>query len=167
MNAGWIEDDSEFQFYVDGVTPSVARILEAIDAERVSVAEALGIRAQSAREWLYVAYNAAGPTLYDAMHANPGYRGIMAPTNLRMRYITEDVPASLVPIASVGAMLGVPTPTISAIVRLASTITGMDYLDTGRTVERLEIAGMSVRELRLLAIGEPQTGTTNSTNAQI
>ena len=167
MNAGWIEDDSEFQFYVDGVTPSVARILEAIDAERVTVAEALGIRAQSAREWLYVAYNAAGPTLYDAIHANPGYRGIMAPTNLRMRYIHEDVPASLVPIASVGAMLGVPTPTISAIIRLASAINGTDYLSSGRTVERLGIAGMSVRDLRLLAIGEPNGVPTTSTNAQL
>jgi len=156
LNAGWIEDDSEFQFYVDGVTPSVARILEAIDAERVKVAEALGIRAMSAREWLYVAYNAAGSTLYEAMHANPGYRGIMAPTNLRMRYISEDVPSSLVPIASVGAMLGVRTPSIDAIIRIASTINGIDYFATGRTVERLNISGMSVRELRLLAIGESQ-----------
>lgn len=156
LNAGWIEDDAEFQFYVDGVTPSVARVLETIDSERVKVAEALGIRALSAREWLYVAYNAAGPTLYDAMHANPGYRGIMAPTNLRMRYINEDVPSSLVPIASVGAMLGVPTPTITAIIRMASTINGTDYMASGRTVERLNIAGMSVRDLRLLAIGESQ-----------
>jgi len=154
LNAGWIEDDAEFQFYVDGVTPSIARVLEAIDAERVRVAEALGIRALSAREWLYVAYNAAGPTLYDAMHANPGYRGIMAPTNLRMRYLTEDVPSSLVPIASVGAMLGVPTPTIGAIIGIASRISETDYMTTGRTVERLNIASMSVRELRLLAIGE-------------
>ena len=154
--AGWIEDDAEFQFYVDGVTPSIARVLEAIDAERVRVAEALGIRALSAREWLYVAYNAAGPTLYDAMHANPGYRGIMAPTNLRMRYLTEDVPSSLVPIASVGAMLGVPTPTISAIIGLASRISGTDYMTSGRTVERLNIASLSVRDLRLLAIGESQ-----------
>ena len=156
LNAGWIEDDAEFQFYVDGVTPSVARVLETIDAERVAVAGALGIRALSAREWLYLAYNAAGPTLYDAMHANPGYRGIMAPTNLRMRYIHEDVPSSLVPIASVGQMLGVPTPAISAIIGIASTVNATDYLATGRTVERLNIAGMSVRDLRLLAIGESQ-----------
>jgi opine dehydrogenase len=167
LNAGWIEDDAEFQFYVDGVTPSVARILEAVDAERVKVAEALGIRALSAREWLYVAYNAAGLTLYEAMHANPGYRGIMAPTNLRMRYIQEDVPSSLVPIASVGAMLGVPTPTITAIIGLASTMIGTDYLATGRTVDRLNIAGMTVRDLRLLAIGEAQGNGTPATDVEI
>jgi opine dehydrogenase len=86
LNAGWIEDISDFQFYVEGVTVSVARVLEQVDAERVKVAEALGIRALTAREWLYLAYNAAGPDLFNAMRANPGYRGITAPTSLRMRY---------------------------------------------------------------------------------
>lgn len=153
LNTGWIEDISEFQFYIQGVTPSVARVLEKIDAERVAVAEALGIRALSAREWLYLAYSAAGNNLHDAMRANPGYRGIMAPTNLNMRYITEDVPTSLVPIASVGEMFKIPTPTIRSIIHLASIIHNCDYWEEGRTVERLGIAGMTLKELRLLAIG--------------
>lgn len=154
LNAGWIEDVSEFQFYVQGVTPSVAHVLEQLDAERVAVAEVLGIRALTAREWLYLAYSAAGGTLYDAMRANPGYRGIMAPNNLNMRYITEDVPCSLVPIASVGEMFQVPTPTINSMIYLASAINQCDYSIEGRTVERLAIAGMTLKQLRLLAIGE-------------
>jgi len=154
LNAGWIEDISEFQFYVQGVTTSVAHVLERIDAERVAVAEALGIRALTAREWLYLAYSAAGNTLYDAMRANPGYRGIMAPTNLNVRYITEDVPCSLVPIASIGEAFNVLTPTIRSIIHLASAIHHRDYLKEGRTMERLGLAGMSLKNLHLLAIGE-------------
>jgi len=154
LNAGWIEDISEFQFYVQGVTHSVAKILDQVDAERVSVAEALGIRATTAREWLYLAYSAAGKTLYDAMHANPGYRGIMAPTNLNIRYLTEDIPASLVPIASMGEMFNIPTPTIRALIHLGSTIHDCDYWKEGRTVEKLGIAGMTLKELRLLSIGQ-------------
>ena len=154
LNAGWIEDISEFQFYVEGVTRSVAEVLERVDAERVAVAEALGIRALTAREWLYLAYSAAGKTLYDAMHANHGYRGIMAPTNLNIRYLSEDIPASLVPIASIGEMLKVPAPTLKALIHLGSIINGCDYWKEGRTVERLGIAGMTVKELRLLSIGQ-------------
>ncbi len=154
LNAGWIEDAAEFEFYVQGVTPSVAHVLERLDAERVAVAEALGIRALTAREWLYLAYSAAGRTLYDAMRANPGYRGIMAPNNLNMRYISEDVPCSMVPIASVGAMLQVPTPTINSMIHLASAIHQCDYWKEGRTAERLGIAGMTLKQLRLMAIGE-------------
>jgi len=156
LNAGWIEDDSEFQFYIQGCTPSVARVLERLDGERVAVAEAVGFRAMTARQWLYFAYEAAGRNLHEAMHANSGYRGIMAPATLHMRYLLEDVPTSLVPMASLGQMLGVPTPTINAVIDLASTLLDIDFRATGRTVKRLGIAGMSVRDLRLLAIGEEE-----------
>ena len=154
LNTGWIEHDIDFQFYHEGATPSVTRVLEKIDEERVRVAEALGIRAITARQWLYMAYSADGETLFDAMRKNVGYRGILAPRSLKVRYLEEDIPFSLVPIASVGRMLNVETPTIDSIIRLGSAISGIDYWANGRTVENLGIAGLSVRELRLLAIGE-------------
>lgn len=154
LNAGWIEDDAEFQFYLEGVTESVGRVLESIDDERVKVAEALGIRAISAREWLFLAYGANGNNLREAMKANPGYRGIMAPNRLTIRYITEDVPCSLVPMSSIGKKFGIKTPNIDSIIKLASTINNTDYWSSGRTVEKLGIQSMSLRELRLLAIGE-------------
>jgi opine dehydrogenase len=154
LNTGWIEDVSDFQFYLQGCTPSVAVLLEKMDSERVAVAAALGIKATTAREWLYLAYDAVGKNLHDAMQANSGYREIMAPTTLNIRYISEDVPMSLVPIASMGDMLNVPTPTIKAMVHIASVMHGVDYWKEGRTVDKLGIAGMSVKELRLLAIGE-------------
>lgn len=154
LNAARIEDThGDFEYYVEGVTESVAAILEAVDRERVSVAAALGVRATTAREWLYLAYDAAGKTLLDAMRANRGYAGIQAPGTIQHRYITEDVPASLVPIASLGDLLNVPTPTIKAVIRLASAMHGVDYFAEGRTVERLGLAGMSVKDIRLLVAG--------------
>ncbi len=154
MNAGWIENEIDFQFYHEGVTPSVARILERIDDERVRVAEALGIRAITAREWLYMAYSTTGHSLYESMKKNSGYRGILAPRSLKMRYLEEDIPCSLVPMASVGNMLNVNTDTMDSIIRMGSIINAKDYRAAGRTVENLGIAGMSLRDLRLLAIGE-------------
>ena len=154
LNAGRIEDThGDFEYYVEGVTPAVAKVLEEIDKERVAVAAALGIRASTAREWLYLAYDAAGKTLHDAMKANAGYSGIKAPGTIEHRYISEDVPASLVPIASIGEMLGVPTPTIRSIIRLASVMHGVDYQAEGRTVERLGIKGLSVKDIRFLVVG--------------
>ena len=154
LNAGWIEDDAQFQFYHEGATESVARVLEKVDSERIAVAEALGIRAFSAREWFYMAYSTAGATLFEAMRKNPGYRDIMAPRTLKMRYMEEDVPFSLVPIASVGKMFGIPTPTIDSLIHIASILNKKDYLSEGRTTDSLGISGMDLRNLRLLAIGE-------------
>jgi len=159
LNSGWIEDKSDFQFYIQGCSVSVAQVLERMDAERVAVAAALGIRATTARDWLYLAYDAVGKNLYESMQSNPGYRDIMAPTTLNIRYITEDVPMSLVPIASIGDMFGIPVPTIKSIIHLASIIHNVDYWKEGRTVEKLGITGMSVKELRLLAIGEENQDT--------
>ena len=154
LNSARIEDtNGDFQFYLEGVTPAVASILEAIDEERVAVAAALGIHANTAREWLYLAYNAAGKTLLEAMRANPGYRGIMAASRVQHRYISEDVPASLVPIASIGEMLGVRTPAMKSIIHLASIMHGVDYWASGRTVDKLGIAGMSVKDIRFLIVG--------------
>jgi len=153
LNAARIESThGEFDYYTEGITPTMSLILEELDKERVAVAEALGFRAMSAREWLYVAYDAAGPTLYEAMRANRGYDGIRAPKTLYTRYITEDVPMSLVPIASIGDMVGVPTPTIKAIIYLGSILHKCDYWAEGRTVERLGLAGLSLKQIRRLIL---------------
>ena len=65
LNMGWIEaTHGEYQFYIDGVTPSVARVLEVLDRERVTVASALGIRARTSLEWLKLAYDTSGVDLH-------------------------------------------------------------------------------------------------------
>jgi opine dehydrogenase len=148
LNAGWIEaTHGHFQFYIDGVTPSVASVLEALDRERVTVAAALGIRAQTALEWLQMAYDATGNDLNEAIHNQPGYYGITAPTTLNHRYIFEDIPMSLVPIAAFGQCYGVSVRAIDAIIRLACIIHRTDYYRRGRTLDKLGIQGLSVGEL--------------------
>ncbi|MGQ9852814.1 MAG: NAD/NADP octopine/nopaline dehydrogenase family protein [Candidatus Oleimicrobiaceae bacterium] len=153
LNAAWIEEThGDFEYYVQGASRSVARVLERVDKERLDVAAALGIRSMSARTWLYTAYGATGKDLYEAMHDNPGYVGIKAPDRLHHRYIDEDVPMSLVPIASIGDMLKVETPTIKAIIHLASLMRGVDFWRKGRTVDSLGLRGMSVKDIRLFAV---------------
>ncbi len=152
FNAARIDSADEFEFYVEGITPSVAAALESIDRERIAVSEALGFRAMSAREWLYLSYSAAGSNLYEAIRANNGYKGISAPITLNVRYLHEDVPMSLVPIASLGEKLNVPTPTIKAVIQLASTLTNCDYWGTGRNVEKLGLAELSLQEIRRFVV---------------
>lgn len=153
LNAARIEStNGDFDYYTDGVTPSVSLILENMDKERVSVAEALGFRAMSAREWLYIAYDSVGRTLYEAMKNNRGYDGIKAPKTILNRYITEDIPMSLVPISSLGQLVNVPTPTIDSIILLGSILHQTDYRVTGRTVESMGLCGMSLKEMRSFII---------------
>jgi opine dehydrogenase len=153
LNAAWIEEThGNFEYYIQGASKSVTEILESLDKERLEVAAALGIGAMSARDWLYTAYSATGEDLHEAIQDNPGYEGIRAPDRLHHRYIDEDVPMSLVPIASIGEMLKVKTPTIKSIIHLASKMRGVDFWEKGRTVKKLGIKGMSVKEIRILAV---------------
>ncbi len=153
LNAGRIESTrGEFQFYIDGVTPSVARVLEALDRERVTVAAALGIRARSALEWLKMAYDSTGATLYEAIQNQPGYRGIKAPPTLNHRYIFEEIPMSLVPIAALGQRYGVSVQCVDAIIRLACIVHQTDFWRRGRTLDKLGIEQLSVSELTRYAM---------------
>jgi len=148
LNVGRIEaTHGDFQFYIDGVTPSVAHILEVLDRERVTVASALGIRARTALEWLQLAYDTQGDDLHEAIHNQPGYYGIKAPNTLKHRYIFEDVPMSLVPIAALGVRYGVSVRGMDSMIRLADFIHHTDYWRRGRTLEKLGIEQFSVSEL--------------------
>ena len=148
LNAGWIETThGDFQFYIDGVSPSVAKLLEVVDRERCTVASALGLRARTGLEWLALAYDARGADLYEAIHNQTGYYGIKAPSTLQHRYIFEEVPMSLVPIAALGQRYGVSVRGIDAIIRLACIIHNTDYWRKGRTLDKLGITDLSVEEL--------------------
>ncbi|NTW09083.1 MAG: NAD(P)-binding domain-containing protein [Anaerolineaceae bacterium] len=148
LNAGRIESThGDFQFYIDGVTPSIAKVLEALDRERVTIGSSLGIRSRTALEWLSLAYDVTGTDLNDAIHNQTGYYGINAPSTLQHRYIFEDVPMSMVPMASLGQRFGVSVRGMDSIIRLACIIHQTDYYRRGRTVDRLGIENLSVGEL--------------------
>jgi opine dehydrogenase len=82
------------------------------------------------------------------MRANRGYDGIKAPKTVFTRYISEDIPMSLVPIASLGRLVDVPTPNIDSIILLGSVLHGVDYWAEGRTAESLGLGGKSLKEIR-------------------
>ncbi len=150
LNSSRIESTmGNFQFYIDGVTQTVARILEAVDKERVIVARKLRCaNTYTAIEWLSMAYNVVEDNLFDAIHSNPGYVGIMAPRTINVRYITEDVPMSLVPISEFGRALGVRTEVIDSLINIADVIFKKDFRKIGRNLSRLHLEGLNLEQLR-------------------
>ncbi len=147
LNLARIEQGQSFDYYHDGISPAVARVLTRMDEERLAVAQALGVAARSAREWLSDVYGSSGPDLHEAIRNTRAYEGIKAPGEVNTRYILEDVPTGLVPISSLGKMVGVPTPTMDAIIELASAITGEDFRISGRSLRNLGLEEMGVADL--------------------
>ena len=111
------------------------------------MASSMGIRARTSLEWLKLAYNAEGENLFEAIQNQEGYYGIKAPSTLNHRYIFEDVPMSLVPIAAMGSRYGVSVRGIDSVIRLACIIHRTDYWRRGRTLDRLGLEELSVSEI--------------------
>lgn len=140
LNAARVDRSLAFQHYTDGISRSVATVLEALDAERMAIARSMGVAARSALDWLRETYGIHAETLYEGIQANEAYRGIAAPTSLDTRYIKEDVPFSLVPMLSLAFLSGVSAPVMRSAVSLASALTGEDYMETGRNASSMGIA---------------------------
>lgn len=53
------------------------------------------------------------------------------------------MPFSLVPISSLAKNIGLETPAIDTIIRLANMMTGVNFWEVGRTVDKLGLAGLT------------------------
>ena len=123
----------------EGMTPSVWKVFNNVDAEKMAILKQLGLNSISDMELLARIL----PISYDEwVTLNP--KRVMS---VKSRFITEDVPIGMVLLSSIGKMIGVNTPTIDSIIHLCSVINETDYYKQGRTVEKLGISGINVETL--------------------
>jgi len=142
LNTGAIEQSGgEYYLYKQGMTESALRCIEAMNSEKLALFKALGYVERSPLELIKkVAKQAEFPEL-------AAFRGLMGPTSMRHRYISEDASMGVSLMVSLGEMINVAVPMAKALVTLASVVNQIDYLKEGRTVEKLGIAGSTINEL--------------------
>jgi opine dehydrogenase len=152
LNAGLLErTGGDFLFYEEGVTESVGRLIEAVDRERLALADALNVTILS-EPAIGVQQGYMLEENYSTAYSGaPGFLGIKAQPELDHRYLTEDVGYSLVFLSDLAARLGVPTPVMDSVVTIASVVLARDFRGQGvRTVRTLGLDGMTADELAAL-----------------
>jgi opine dehydrogenase len=154
-NVGRLESvGNGYRFYAEGYTPSAVRVLQSVSDERLAVARALGVELPSIHDWLLATYKLGGDTLAETFarltyEATGPYQWTPTPKSMENKYVTEDVPCGLVPMAALGDATGVPTPTIDGLIALSSSMLGRDLtMGDGRTLARLGLAGKSVAKIK-------------------
>lgn len=129
LNAARIDAALPFRFYREGLTAAGARLIEAVDAERLSVTDALGLERVSIDEWFHRFYGdqgLAGDDIGSMLGTFRPFAERLGPSSLRHRYLTDDVGSGLAVIEAVGIRLGLRMPVIAAICDVVSTLVGQD-----------------------------------------
>lgn len=146
----------DFSLYSDGITPAVVNAIRAICEERLRIGRALGFDLMSTQERLFeLGYiNGEGDLAYQ-YNTSKVFSRIKGPSSLDCRYLTEDIPYGLTLWASIGDRLSVPTPTIKAVITLASAALRRDFWAEGLNLSKLGLGEMAIESmLRYLDTGE-------------
>lgn len=131
--------NGEYCMYWEVWTPSVYKILDALDNEKMNVLERFGFERLSYfeackfRNSLDDARDAK--SVFEEYAASP-YRA-KGPSTVDSRYISEDVPQGLVLLETLSEHLGLKAPVCTGLINLASAALGRDLRAEGRTLQRL------------------------------
>lgn len=140
MNAGRVERSrGEFWFYDEGVTPSVVKVIEALDAERLALGAALGMQLTPVAEAFHLAGFGPQGDLWSVINGSKMLTALRAPGQIDTRWLTEDIPFGIATWALIGDRVGVETPVMDALVTLASATLGRDFRAETRQPDFLDL----------------------------
>lgn len=150
LGAAWVEaTGGDFRFYADGTTPACARVLAALDAERLAVARAFGHQLDPLLDEMAAIGTvdpaaAASGDLRTAIAGGEANRTIMAPDSLRHRYYAEDFAYGVLPFCVLAQLAGAHAPTARSLLRLADTFIEGGVVARGLGQKRLGLSGMGM-----------------------
>ena len=149
LNVGRIQYSAgAFNMYREGITEAVARVIRGVHGEVRAVADALGTSVLEYRDEDYRSKTSVMGVAFRAPFDTDAVIGdIAGPHSIDDRYITEDLPFGLVPVAELGERVGVATPLIESIVTLGSSVCGRDFWTEGRGLDELGLAGLGRDEI--------------------
>lgn len=157
MNAGPIEHFDHWDIHNEGTQPAIRRVTTRLDAERMALREALGYGAphfpladhydDALPEWMY------GNASHEKLTDSGDWREHLVLT--QHRYMREDVAVGLAFLVSVADWAGVPAPTATGLLAIGSAICDTDFRASGRTLEALGLADLTVPQLQSLLQAGP------------
>lgn len=151
--AGWIEATAGgFTFYRDGMTPGVARVMQALDDERRAVAEAFGHCLPGLAEEMArigtVEPRGVDKPLREAISGGEANAGIKAPESFGHRYYLEDFGHGVLPFVALARVAQVPVPTAEALLQIGRLLVGDALIRNGRSAAAMGIAGLTRDQLK-------------------
>ena len=145
LHRGLIERSNEYYLPLkDALSPSVIRLMEALERDRVVFGTAFGIGLPPIKH----TFEMGGDTLEEALRLSTEFETFgYEYQNSSCPYLMEDLYYALPPIVSIANLVNIPVPAMSSVLRLFTIIDNVDYLKEGVNVEKMGIAGMNIDEI--------------------
>ncbi len=147
MNAGPLEHFERWDIHKEGTQPSIRRIHDALDNERIAVRAALGYRPYhfplrdhyTTDQWMY-------GDAHERLTESGDWRERI---DLRThRYMREDIVYGLAFLVSVADWAGVEAPVATGLLAIAAGVIGEDIRATSpRTLEAMQLAALSREQM--------------------
>jgi opine dehydrogenase len=153
LASAWVEARAgDFTFYVDAMTPGVARVMRQLDDERRAVAAAFGFALPNLIEEMKLIGTVEASVrdtddFVAAIAGGEANKRIKGPGSLQHRYYREDFGHGLLPFLELARIAEVEVPVAAALFALAGALCGVDFRQGGRTAQAMGIAGMSKPQL--------------------
>ncbi|MBR1907691.1 NAD/NADP octopine/nopaline dehydrogenase family protein [bacterium] len=146
LNMSRIEMFGSYKNSFFDITPSVARVMEKLDKERLEIAKHFYSNPLSLNQIMCSLYNLKTENIYETIKSIKAYTIQRSPEDMTHRYVSEDIPYSLVPIASLGRKLNLKTTNMDSIINIACMCNDKNYWANGRTADKLGFSEIKVVE---------------------
>lgn len=130
------------------ITQGVGRIVDAMDVERLALAQAFGLSVRSVQDHYVHSFGVApGPVGEMAAAVYRNRPELLGPKTLDTRFITEDVPFGLAPLEVLGEIAGVALPLHKAGIALFDAICARDFRAENDLLPALDLGRLSAPQL--------------------
>lgn len=110
------------------ITPAVARLIEALDLERLAIATAYDVEVRTVQMHFHLSFAVSlGPLREMVRQLGERGGGANGPASLDTRYVTEDLPYGIAATVKLASLVGVDVPLHQAGLDLMSALYGRDF----------------------------------------
>ena len=146
-----METTEDFRLYRDGLSPSVASLIEAVEDEKALVMEKMGYHMERAAGQIQALLE------YEKHPELEVFRSLEGPSEISHRYIIEDAYAGNSLLLSLAKEYGIEAPLCEGLLAIASALNKTQFYKTGRTVSYFGLSGLSPGEVnQYLETGEKE-----------
>jgi opine dehydrogenase len=147
-------EKGEAWYQSEQITPTIGRLLESLDRERLDIAEALNLETKTIFEHFSLSFHVPIKGTISDMNQEIHKTGndVYGPNTADSRYITEDIPYGLVPTIVLGEMVNRPATLHQSGVQLFSAVYGRDFVAENDLLPALNLEKYSLEELQEAAL---------------